>query len=105
MPQAPAWPLPLRNPQPFTAPDPFHAVPAGLPLSPQQQRRDAAISTAAILVGEFNEARVGAHHPSALSRKLPQMGQSKLPQVGRDGLPNPLFMRVARAPCRLLRRL
>ena len=54
-PQPPSWLLLLWNLQPFATPDSFYPVLADLPAGPLEQRRDPAISLAAILTGQRHD--------------------------------------------------
>ena len=54
-PQSSSRLLPLRYFQPFATPDAFDSVLADLPAGSLEQRRDPAITIAAILAGKYND--------------------------------------------------
>jgi hypothetical protein len=54
-PQPASWLLLFGYLQPFTTPDPLDSVLADLPARSLEQRRDSAISIAAILAGQRND--------------------------------------------------
>jgi len=102
-PQASARLLPLRNLQPFTAPDPLHAVFADLPSGPPQQCRDPPISVAAVLAGEFNDGPGQRIFVIAQRRLIALRAAWLIHQLARMSLTRATLLRVlycATAPLR-----
>ncbi len=54
-PQPPAGPLFLRHFQPLTTPDALHPIPAHLPASTLQQRRNSPVAVATVFTGQRND--------------------------------------------------
>jgi hypothetical protein len=91
-PESPAWLLLLRNLQPLATPDSLDSILANSPVRPLQQRRDAPVTVASILAGQFDDGLRESILIFALCRLIALRAAWLIYQVARPPLTHPMLV-------------